>query len=362
MTLPRRLYLLVLIPALLALLAAAWAGLVRMGWALPPFQVAGHGPLMISGFLGALICLERAVALASAFNWGRMTLAVPALAALGTLAILVGVPGWPGPLLITFASAGLTLMFARILRDHHALFTATMALGALAWLVGNLLWLLGAPLSQLVHWWVGFLVLTIAGERLELSRVTRLSSTSYQAFGLALALFLGGIVITLFAVDIGVRIAGVGKIALALWLLRHDIARRTIRQAGLTRFIAACLLLGYVWLTIGGILAIWSGAVTAGFFYDAELHTILLGFVFSMIFGHAPIILPALTGLTMEYHRRFYLHLALLHLSLLLRILGDLTILLPARQWGGLLNVVALLLFLANTATSVKRSETTAAS
>jgi hypothetical protein len=174
-----------------------------------------------------------------------------------------------------------------------------------------------------------------------------------------MALFLGGIVITLFAADVGVRIAGVGKIALALWLLRHDVARRTIRQVGLTRFIAACLLLGYIWLTVGGLLAIWSGAVTAGFFYDAELHTILLGFVFSMIFGHAPIILPALTGLTMEFSRRFYLHLALLHLSLILRILGDLTLSLPARQWGGLLNVIALLLFLFNTVTSVKRGEAT---
>jgi len=346
--------------AMLALLAAGWAGLVRIGWrwpALQPGLLLAHGPLMISGFLGTLISLERAVALAATLPRGRWTMAVPALAALGTLGLLAGIGGWIPPALITLSSAGLTLMFAAILRRHPALFTVTMGLGALAWLVGNVLWLFGMPLYQLVHWWVGFLVLTIAGERLELSRVTRLSPMSYRAFGAAAALFLGGITLTLLAADAGVRVAGIGKIALALWLLNFDIARRTIRQSGLTQYIAACLLLGYLWLIVGGMVATWSGAVMAGFRYDASLHTVLLGFVFSMIFGHAPIILPSITSLTLAFHRRFYLHLALLHLSLLLRIAGDLAVSLEARQWGGLLNVVALLLFLFNTAAAVERKK-----
>ena len=53
----------------LALLAALWAGLLRLGWRLPPLQpqLAGaHGPLMVVGFLGTLIALERAVALRKA--------------------------------------------------------------------------------------------------------------------------------------------------------------------------------------------------------------------------------------------------------------------------------------------------------
>jgi hypothetical protein len=51
-----------------ALLAGLWAGLLRLGWPWPilrstlPVQ---HGPLMVSGFLGTLIRLERAVALGS---------------------------------------------------------------------------------------------------------------------------------------------------------------------------------------------------------------------------------------------------------------------------------------------------------
>lgn len=40
-------------------------GLIRLGWQLPaltPSLALAHGPLMISGFLGTLITLERAVA------------------------------------------------------------------------------------------------------------------------------------------------------------------------------------------------------------------------------------------------------------------------------------------------------------
>lgn len=52
--------------AILGLLAALWAGLMRLGWSLPaltPSLAMLHGPLMISGFLGTLIALERAVAI-----------------------------------------------------------------------------------------------------------------------------------------------------------------------------------------------------------------------------------------------------------------------------------------------------------
>ena len=51
--------------AILALLFAMWAGLLRLGWILPtlPNRALAHGPLMISGFLGVLIPLERAVAI-----------------------------------------------------------------------------------------------------------------------------------------------------------------------------------------------------------------------------------------------------------------------------------------------------------
>jgi hypothetical protein len=147
---------------LLALLTALWGGLARLGWALPllhPPLLPAHGPLMVCGFLGTLIGVERAVAL-GAF-WPYMA---PLLTAAGAIALLAGLPAPP---LMTLGSLGLVAVFAVIVHRQRALATVTMALGALLWLVGNSLWLLGWPLAQVVPWWSGFLVLTIAGERLE---------------------------------------------------------------------------------------------------------------------------------------------------------------------------------------------------
>lgn len=55
----------------------------------------------------------------------------------------------------------------------------------------------------------------------------------------------------------------------------------------------------------------------------------------------------------MPFRSAFYSHLALLHLSLALRVVGDLAAWWPGRLCGGLLNVVAVLLFLGNMAISV---------
>jgi hypothetical protein len=105
----------------------------------------------------------------------------------------VGLPREVGAVLLSLGSLGLVAIYAVVLRMQLALFTATMALGAAAWLGGNLLWLAGLPVYGLVFWWVGFLVLTIAGERLELSRVLRLGARARAAFAGAMALFGAGL-------------------------------------------------------------------------------------------------------------------------------------------------------------------------
>jgi hypothetical protein len=221
------------------------------------------------------------------------------------------------------------------------------------WAAGNILWLFWLPIYQTSLWWAGFLILTIAGERLELTRMLPRSPAGTPAFASAASVFVVGLLTSVPFLDPGTRILGLALVALALWLARYDIARRTVRQYGLTRYIAASLLAGYVWLFVAGILALAFGAVTAGPRYDALLHSIFLGFVMSMIFAHAPIILPAVTGLAVPYKRSFYAHLALLHAALILRVASDLLGWSDGRQWGGLLSVFALLLFMANTALAV---------
>ena len=336
---------------MLALLAGLWSGLLRLGWSLNslrPTLAMMHGPLMVCGFLGTLISLERAVALGRPWAY-----AAPILTGLGGVLLIAGVGTWQGPLLITAGSLVLIAIFVAVLRIQLQSFAVVMALGAVAWLAGNVLWLLGAPVYRVVGWWLGFLVLTIAGERLELSRML-FHAPRVQGFFLGLVgLLCAGLIVASLTPGPGRRLVGASLILLALWLLRYDVARHTVRQSGLTRFIAVCLLSGYAWLIAGGLLMLIYGGVPAGPVYDAMLHAVFVGFVFSMIFGHAPIIFPSVLGVPVAYRPLFYGHLALLHLSLVLRAAGDLGALLALRRWGGLLNAVAIVLFLMVTVYSV---------
>lgn len=338
--------------SLLLLLFALWTGLGRLAWnfALRPVPIITHGPLMISGFLGTLIGIERAVALNK-----RWVYVGPILTALGGIGLVIQVPG--SPLLITIGSLGLVAVFAIIVHEHTALYTVTMALGALTWAIGNVLWLAGLPIPNVVLWWAGFLILTIAGERLELSRLLTLSRGTLAVFTSLIGLHLVGLIVSNIVFDPGVRLTGISWFGLSLWLLTKDIARKTVRKEGLTRFIAICLLSGYIWLAVGGIIAMVVGGVTVGTLYDAMLHAVFVGFVMSMIFGHAPIIFPSILNVEIPFTSAFYSHLILLHLSLVIRIAGDLAGLITLRQWGGLLNVITLLLFLANTVASIIRGK-----
>jgi hypothetical protein len=132
---------------------------------------------------------------------------------------------------------------------------------------------------------------------------------------------------------------------MALWLLRYDVARRRLGEPGLPGFVAVGLILGYLWMVIAGGVQLVFGPVSSGYAYDAAYHALFLGFVFSMIFVHAPIVFPSVTGVDIPFRRIFYGHLGLLHASLLLRVAGDARVWLPWRQWGALLNVAAIVLF-----------------
>jgi hypothetical protein len=330
--------------SLLLLLAAIWAGLVRLGWRWPamlPALPLSHGPLMVSGFLGTLIGLERAIAIRA--RWAYLA---PSATALGALLLILGVGGSLGAVLITLGSLVFLLVFIFILRQHLALYTVTMTLGALVWLGGNLFWLSGWPIYRVVLWWAGFLILTISGERLELARLLSLSRAKNAAFVGSIAVFMSGLVISMLNFDLGTRLAGLGMVFISIWLLRNDIARHTVKKSGLPRYSAVCLLSGYVWLVVAGLIGLGFGGMVAGMRYDAFLHAIFLGFVFSMLFAHAPIIFPAIIGGPVPYSPFFYVFLILLQVSLLGRLAADLAGLWQFRLWFGLLNGVALTLFI----------------
>jgi len=337
----------------ISLLTGLWSGLARMGWLLPlPNEqfVMVHGPLMVVGFLGTLIGLERAVALNRWWAYG-----IPVLSTLSALSGLFGGPSQLTASLAAVASLLMVAVFITLYRQYPSEHFIIMALSGLAWFAGNALWFTEAAVFVFVPWWIGFLVLMIAGERLELSRLRQPTELIRRAFHGCVAVILIGLGCSLFDFPRAIPISGLGFLGLAVWLLRYDLAWQSARQSGLARFMAISLIAGYLWLAVGGILwMVFAPFFSAGPSYDAMLHAIFLGFVFSMIFAHAPIILPTITGLALPFQSAFYLHVGLLHLSLLLRTAGDLGQLLWLQRWGGLLNAGAILIFLVNNVRAVR--------
>ena len=337
---------------MLSLLAGLWGALGRLGFSFSPpgpHAIVFHGPLMVSGFVGTLVALERAVGLGRPWAF-----AAPLAAGAGALSLLLA-PG-PAGLAATALGGGLlALILLQAWRLQPSFAGMTLVIGALAWCAGSVLLAGGLPVSRIVPWWIAFLAATIAGERLELARYLNPGPRRRAAFAAALATLLAGAALSLPEPAPGMRLLGLGALGLALWLGAFDMARHALRRPGLTRFTGACLLSGYVWLGVAGCLALAFGAPSAGPRYDALLHAFFVGFVLAMIFGHAPIIFPAIVARPIPFRTVFYLHLGLLHLTLALRVAGDLAGVPAAVKYGGLGNVTAVLVFLLVTAGSLAR-------
>jgi hypothetical protein len=330
--------------AAIGLITGLYSGLLRIGFLsdMAPRQISpiAHGPLMINGFLGTLIGLERAAALEK--NWAYTA---PVLMAASTIFLLSGLQ-LSGQWLMLLGALGLTYVMSYLYYLQPKIYHLIMALGAASLLAGNIFYMLHFPIYELVPWWAAFPMLTIFGERLELNRIMRPPKAAQQLFATLILLWIATLVLTHFNRTIGWILASILLISISGWLIKYDVARRTIKSAAWTRYSAISLLTGYGWLILTGLFGIWRGFPTAGPIYDGLLHMIFVGFVFSMIFAHASVIIPSLSGKLVPYHRYFYLPLILLHLFLLARVIGDIAWWPLVRKIGSYGNVIAILLFL----------------
>lgn len=340
----------VLVPSLvvlvaISLLSAVLGGVLRAGAGWLDFAngavigraVVSHAALMMCGFLGTVIAVERAVAVKL-----RSAYAAPVMSGLAGALMLGGhaeIAAW------TWAFAGLVFVGVNVVvvMRQPAPHTVLLLVSALAWWVGNLLHAVGLGGETVLPWWFAFLVLTIAAERLEMTRLMRrhpAAQASLHAllFALAAATALSGP-----DPAAGGAFFGAVLVALAAWLGLFDIARRTALSHGLSRYMAVCLLAGYAWLGIGG--AAWTAMSLGLPVRDLALHALGLGFVMGMVMGHAPVILPAVARVKLLFSRWFYVPLVVLHASLMLRLLGGLFDAELART-GAILNAVALAIFM----------------
>lgn len=336
--------------AVLNLLGALVGGLVRVG-ALPAqalgptgaHATGAHGALMVAGFFGALIALERAVAL-------RRGLWVPVLAALS------GWLGWGGGLWaaasILWIVSALGLVWLYVWAGVHrapSLSLVVEASGALALVFANAAFAVAHSDATRIGWGA-FLVLTIAGERRELTRLVKLSPWAAQAFLLVWA----GAAVAVLLAPLGLGLADtvwwVSMALLAVWLLRFDVATRQWRARGWAGHTAICLLVGYGWLALAAVLGL-VGQVVAW-------HALWLGFVVAMVFGHAPLMLPALAGWRPAPTRWALLPLGVLGASVLLRVSASIGGWPAGLALAGAGHALALVLFGAVMVRAVRRGRT----
>jgi hypothetical protein len=322
--------------------AGLWTGFARLGIGLTGAAsqfVEFHGALMICGFFGTLISLERAVA----FN-RPLAYLIPVCAAAGVVALLARETTLAGAAFL-MASVGLAATsLYNMRRLRSALLAGTPTIAALCWGWGTLLWLANRPAAESAGWWLAFLVLTVAAERLELSRVAAPPP-------IAKGFFVAIVIVILTGAARGeldrpaTPFFAAGLLACGAWLLIYDLARRTARLSGQIRFTAACMLLGYGWLIIAGLELLAGPLRLIEFWYDAIVHAVTLGFVLSMLFGHTLIILPSVIGLKLRYSPALYLPLLLLQISVAIRITADFLGGAELRSLSGFLTIAAVALF-----------------
>ncbi len=316
---------------MLGLLVGIAGGWLRLGYAafLIPHAAAQHGFMMVGGFLGTLIALERALVMKHK-GWFAVPLA-------GSLSIPLQLLGFSDWALVPIGAASLGLfviMYLQSLR-HPSLDQYLLLLGAACWVLGNFMVYATGLVPAGVPWWIGFILFTIVGERLELSKFLPVPNWSNQLLLLTLGSFFLGMWIPFHFG--GIWLLGISVMLISAWLLKFDMARFAAKKKGIFKYIGIGLITGYSWLLVHGLILF--SIPNHPLHYDMYLHTFFLGFTFSMIWAHAPIILPAVLKVRKQpYHPLLWVGWSLFQLSLIGRIWSSWAGYLDGRFWFSVIN------------------------
>lgn len=327
--------------AFVNLLAGIIAGLIRMGWTIPVGSVAAHhGAIMVGGFLSTLILLEKVIPLKN-----KHLFLFPLINALSLLMIFPEFYPVARLFLLTGA-VGLLFVFILYLRRQPAdISLLLMAAGACCLITGHTLLIVKRFYPMVFPWWMGFVLFIIVGERMELTKFLPVPKQRKNLLVGLMVLFLLGLLLPFHGA--GRYVSGISLVAIAAWLLRYDVISIAIGKNGVTRFSAIALSGGYISLMLTGALVV--SLPDLPFAYDAMVHTFFIGFTFSMIFAHGPVILPGVLALKVRpYHSMLYLPLGGILLSLILRVLADVMVLpFPVRPFSGWITAGSIMLYFA---------------
>lgn len=320
--------------ALLAMLTGIYIGFIRIGWAFPVtanLPTPHHGILMAGSFLGTLISVERVSVLKNRWVWF-----IPILM-ISSLIFLVFQQNQAAFGVLLTGSIGYLIICFQNYKTYKLKGDALLLLGAFFQIVAFTTFILTHSYPISFAGWLLFFLLTIVGERLNLTRFLPVSKKA----DIELYIWFGVLIISSFLYHFGFAVVfSLCLWGIAQWLIRNDIALINIRKDGHYKFLGTALIGAYIWLFITGGLGLIKS--DNPWLYDALLHSFFVGFVLSMVLAHAPIIFPGLLQIKQRpFHPVMYFWLIVLHASLFLRIYGDLSESYGLRKWGGLFNGVS---------------------
>lgn len=334
--------------ALLSVAVAGWGGLVRIGWPWPVLRdglLLAHGPLMVTGFVATLVGVIRAMRSPEAVG-----LVPPVLSAVASVAA-IAMPGTAvAPVLGIAAALALLATTLRSWRAGRRQALALLGLAAMAWAIGDALWLDRGPGDAATAWWMAFAALAITGQRLDTDQ--RLARRGRPLLAIAVLLMLLGALAVAAQASEGLRAFGLGAVALAAWAVREDVVERWshVGSRGYPRFFVLAMASAYLWLGVSGGLALLLGAAP----YDAIVHALFAGFVLAAIFAHEPTFVPGVLGRAVVFRTTAYVPLALLDLAVLWRVVATGVASPEGQRWSSLLIGLAALLFVATAGASLR--------
>lgn len=334
-------YMLPLMMASLLLgIAGGWLRLGYVGLPLAP-TAAMHGALMLGSFMSSLIVLERAMVMPQ-----RAWLIFPLVNVGSAIPFLLG--NWTlGSTFLLIGSFGLFAMMYLQISRFKMMYLWVMGIGAAGLVAGNGLLLIGFQVPKTLPYWVFFILLTIVGERMELSKFMPVSAPARKTLLVLLGLFLGFTILPFHSM--AAYFQGATLLGIAIWLLRYDMARLLLAKTGQFQYIGWGLVSGYFWLALAALIAVFQQGHPLQ--YDLYIHAFFLGFAFSMIWAHAPIVFPLVINRKVDiYHPAMWVGWIFFQTTLLLRIFGGLFQNFDLRKWAAVANgysIVAMFVLMA---------------
>lgn len=278
-----------------AILIGIWRIALTRGFILPsiPEFLPPHGNLMIGAFLGTLIIFERMFALPvkwliwTPYIWGISSALIHIDFPLFKILNIVALLGWGIHRFIAYKTFKHLLNPLIEFLSYVALSIALLSHGGLA----------GSIESALAGF--SFAIAVIGAERIELT--LGFNRTSAKVLYLSLIVYLGISIINSLFYLIPVQIVGIILLFVSIGLIYNDsviivyVKGFALAQGALHKFARETLIVAYLWLIFASIsIILWNQIQAVA--KDVVFHSIGLGFIFTMILSHAPIVLGSTLG------------------------------------------------------------------